>query len=380
MVEGKATRRTILLGAGVSVEGGVPAAKEMARRAYDATKRFPDLARAAEVAIGGVRSHRSIAHKEPFGEVDIEDLYQVLCLLAERSANPLAPFVGSWSHATVAAERPSSRHLADLTVGALAEDMRNYGDARLGSITGSDFNRLHLLLDETLAAGGAPYDTAFYACAQFVLRQVIQASWIRVATKTEYLHELLRSASHSPLWIASLNYDNAIELAGASTGVSVDTGLHTGSMSVRFKEDSPVCLAKLHGSANWSFDPHGRFQISEAPAELRTAMVFGAGNKLQVNGPYLDLLFAFRSQLEMSNKVEVCGYSFRDQHINYLLLSWLNSDPARNIEVFDPQITDDQIAANIAMAMPSGWAFQKGQLSSRLRIRGITASKWANPL
>jgi hypothetical protein len=375
--------KTILLGAGASVEAGVPAAKELARKIYEAARQFPDLARAAEVAIGGLRSHRSIAHEDPFGDVDIEDLYQVLRLLAERSANPLAPFVGAWSHATTAAERTSNRHVADRMVGALAEGLSSFGRARsdsatpLGELTGTDLSRLRHVLEETLAAGASPRDSAFSACAAFVLKRVVQASWIQDSTRVSYLNALLLSSHEKPIWIASLNYDNALERASEALEIPLDIGVASGSSSVNFSLRAQVSLAKLHGSANWFFSPQGVLQVLGAPMELRTAMIFGSGNKLQVNGPYLDLLFAFRSRLDRSQVVEVCGYSFRDQHVNHLLLAWLGAEPTRHLDVFDPHLTEAEIEKNVAQSMPPGWRLSSGTLGSQLRINAMTASQWA---
>jgi len=41
----------------------------------------------------------------------------------------------------------------------------------------------------------------------------------------------------------------------------------------------------------------------------------------------------------------VCGYSFRDVHINYLLFSWLEAEPTRTVHVFDPVLRLEQPSA-----------------------------------
>jgi hypothetical protein len=74
----------------------------------------------------------------------------------------------------------------------------------------------------------------FHHAAVEILRELIQFSWIRDSSKVAYYVPLLRSATTAPLWIASLNYDNAIELTAKNLGVICDIGITSGKPGVVF--------------------------------------------------------------------------------------------------------------------------------------------------
>jgi hypothetical protein len=65
----------------------------------------------------------------------------------------------------------------------------------------------------------------------------------------------------------------------------------------------------------------------------RSAVIFGGKNKLTAEGPFLDLLFWFRQTLQLSNELVVIGYSFRDDHVNHTILSWLRASDTNRLIV-----------------------------------------------
>ena len=112
-------------------------------------------------------------------------------------------------------------------------------------------------------------------------------------------------------------------------GYECETGIKNWSARV---PDS-LCLAgkglnllKLHGSIDWGAQFDVRFEIlsgirlleeSEIIGTITTGgtVIFGGANKLTAEGPYLELLDAFRRELAKSERLIVVGYSFRDDHI-----------------------------------------------------------------
>jgi len=62
-------------------------------------------------------------------------------------------------------------------------------------------------------------------------------------------------------------------------------------------------------------------------------VVFGAGNKLTAEGPFLELFRTFKLRLEESAELISTGYSFRDKHINELIYGWLNRDKSTKITI-----------------------------------------------
>jgi hypothetical protein len=64
-------------------------------------------------------------------------------------------------------------------------------------------------------------------------------------------------------------------------------------------------------------------------------VIFGGGNKLTAEGPFLDLLIRFRDALRLHRDLLVVGYSFRDDHVNHCILTWLLSPQARRLTIVE---------------------------------------------
>jgi hypothetical protein len=120
----------------------------------------------------------------------------------------------------------------------------------------------------------------------------------------------------------------------------------------------------LHGSIDWVLegdDPDDEFQgfrNHAPPGELpfariralgagetvtpipRPAVVFGQGGKLRSEGPFLELLLKFSSELQVAGTLLVVGYSFRDDHVNEIIARWFSGQDGpvegRRIVVLDP--------------------------------------------
>jgi NAD-dependent SIR2 family protein deacetylase len=152
--------------------------------------------------------------------------------------------------------------------------------------------------------------------------------------------------------IISLNYDNTIELACNSNGISVNTGIISWAKSgkLSFPDDS-LSLIKLHGSINWFWSPpmlDGTHPIEYQEIveltnindikkkRLNPAIIFGGKNKLTAKGPFLALLRAFEEKLEHIDHVVIIGYSFSDDHVNQFIGKWLNSNPRNMITIINP--------------------------------------------
>jgi hypothetical protein len=372
---------TYLLGAGASVEAGVPAAKEMVKIIYRSVKQSPGYSNAIETAIGGLRLHKSISHRDPFGDVDVEDLYEILRILADRHAHLLAPFVGSWSHAIASAERPNFGNATDRFTDSLAEAINHGIEHARGTspfyrrISRSELDRTRCALSEALDMASGRGVNIFSLAADAVLYELINLSTIDDVSRVEYLIPFVSLSKDNPMWIATLNYDNTIELAAKKAGLDVDVGVESKKNFVKFGEESSLTLAKLHGSVDWSFTSDGSMEVG-GTNKGRVALVFGAGNKLRIDGPYLDLLFAFRTRLDTTDELLVMGYSFRDQHINHLILNWIEKNKSRKVTVVDPSTEENFIRANITRAMPHGWMLGQDIVSKYFVIVKENGGEW----
>jgi len=157
--------------------------------------------------------------------------------------------------------------------------------------------------------------------------------------------------------VATLNYDNSVELAASDSNIRCETAIADWSQTGEFGlTGEGILLLKLHGSVDWALKesqsvnrPMSHSIIS--PVEtiemkqhgFRPAVVFGHRNKLTADGPFLDLLRAFRRELEKAELLTVVGYSFGDPHINVFIAKWLNGLVSRRLRIVNPSFAKLEI-------------------------------------
>ena len=165
-----------------------------------------------------------------------------------------------------------------------------------------------------------------------------------------------QEAQQKKVVIATLNYDNIIELLCRQRGISYSYGLE--EYERKFKITPPekgVHLLKLHGSVTWILREESEMGTAvsalevlkedEASEESETrkrmggspAIIFGERNKLNPRGPFLDLFLAFRDELfeHSSTNLTVIGYSFRDFHVNHIIDKWVNRGTSAKLTYVD---------------------------------------------
>lgn len=212
-------------------------------------------------------------------------------------------------------------------------------------------------------------------CAPRLVRSAVrQETWLTASHRdsTLYLRWILElvKQSQSPT-IATLNYDNAIELCSStnarfdySYGLENEWRTH---MPIEFPSDR-IALIKLHGSSNWSLGDHmpvekglifhgswnrfklrifsqlelDRFTAKRVPVD--PALLFGRGIKMRYPGPFISLYDSFRKRLHLHRNLVVVGYSFRDAHINDDIANWLDVDSARRVIIVSPSATANFVA------------------------------------
>ncbi len=133
--------------------------------------------------------------------------------------------------------------------------------------------------------------------------------------------------------IVTLNYDDALEHMSYARTYRIDSGPFPQPRATDDPLTAPLRLVKLHGSIDWSRENgtgdvvplsplrsfHHSFEVGEGHAP---GIIFGAGNKLRPDGPYLALYEEFVGALAKARHVVVIGYSFRDAHVNEALRRW----------------------------------------------------------
>ncbi len=315
----------ILLGAGASVEAGknveagkkgLPTAKELTKELIN---HFSDESQEKSI-LQRVLS-RIKEDGEKVDDIDVERLLNAVELITDLHTLGLNKLVSVWNPKTDKigpAQEEVPRQLRNLVMKS-----KDYLKQRLWCSDNTDLSYLNPL-------------------AEFLKQQVEQQGTTTVAT---------------------LNYDNVVELLCRQHGILCSYGLdgYEGSFQVKPPKKG-VHLIKLHGSLNWCLmDTYemgpsiSRFEILEW-GNLRctrneihqygnTAIIFGQRNKLSPVGPFLDLYHTFRDELFkreeltgalLTEKLTIIGYSFGDPHINFLIERWVDEGHTCTLNHIDP--------------------------------------------
>ena len=342
-------RTLALLGAGASVDAGVPSSTTMTREIVSAIdtpmNEYQGILHAINYAIGAMVAHRTANGANAYAGIDVEDLFSAVQMLSERESLEIAPFV-EWSPA-----------LSAVRQGAGSMPAFFDKDFREGILENRAFKGPAAMIKkavEALTGSNAASTEELYGRLQ---REMLNAltNLVRVTNKNvDYLAPLL-DLDEKPIEIATLNYDRSIELLCEQRGRSLDTGIAgwAGGKDWQWDDKASVRLLKIHGSIDWQIvEETGPGGLEEpkvltlddkvgTPSYSLPGVVFGARGKLRADGPFLSMLREFDNMLQRADRVLVVGYSFRDAHINVALARWINSSPPRDLTVIDPGFNDD---------------------------------------
>jgi hypothetical protein len=243
---------------------------------------------------------------------------------------PLSPFISGW-HPILDEldEYPVSDHILEQMFDYVMAGANQPGGSLTSNMNPREGFKValrNLLQRQNKAFAGGVFRMLAYAMTDFLVDRLVP----HPQADLDYLRPLLNLSKDS-LSIYSLNYDTVIEKLCAQES------RHT-SMGVRdFPEDSGLIefdesslrLVKLHGSIDWRWTRYRSaysyprvcrvtdFELVNRlmrPIVAAPALIFGQGNKLTVEGPFLQLLNFFQTDLEKHDQLIVIGYSFRDPH------------------------------------------------------------------
>jgi hypothetical protein len=405
-----------LLGAGASVEAGVPDSYDMTK---EIIKKFHDNSQHARVInfiVGGLLFQEGIRGRNPLNSgVNVEDLFNAVQLLSERHTLEAAPFVGSWHSMVEEFDKigPSFLNLSPLNdaifksvsgeiINALAASPSSFESSRIDNAferavkkmveaqakgRSSSLNSSERIgqavanyLSESVKTWSSKLKSSrprsssqlerefkravtqsqpksgkgriFQWTAELMIRTLAKIVWISSPDKVNYLHPLINLVKERKrLVIATLNYDNAIELASKSNEITCNTGIDRWSKTGAFNIDEEgLHLLKLHGSIDWKWEKNVTTEMRPLPHSIiervspelinesgfMPAVIFGQRNKLTAEGPFLDLLRAFQYELTLVDNLTIIGYSFSDDHINTYISQWLNQSDKNCLKIIDP--------------------------------------------
>ena len=363
-------KEMFLLGAGASIDAGIPGA-------YDMTQKMIEIIEGQEyyhqysvvlnfVASGLIFKYGSEG-RNPYKGLNIEELFTAIQLISERKSLEIAPFVNAWSPYINAIEsrfaEPSlfdyERLLDDIyhffrEQGVFSNNpSRSTLNFQKGFSPMNSWNFRNHFSDIVMSIASGKNTVVFKKTLEIMISVLKNLVWMKDYSKLDYLFPLVSYCQRKNVCIASLNYDNAIEVVGKEKHLQIDTGIVEWSKRNEFIFLlGAIPLIKIHGSINWNLQNFDNDQNIPMPKQVITieeinpnpndknnfspAVIFGGKNKLTAKGPFLDLLRVFREKLFESDKLIIIGYSFRDDHVNEYISQWINNNSEHKLVIVDP--------------------------------------------
>ena len=287
---------TLLLGAGASVDAGLPTMAGVLESFAQSVEDEPRLASALSCVIASLRSHSEAARHRPV--LDLELLIEALEFLEDRDGSIAAAFVRQWR-------------------GDIRKHLEAIPDLR---------RRLHVHLRSELDVD---------------------------PSKVEYLMPLADFArEQGGIDVFTLNYDAAIEVVADRSGILYTDGFDSHWNPSLFDQVDryPIRLYKLHGSLLWyETGSPGRFaKIALRPRDfpesgshisgesLASLLIYPGPTKEMYAEPYASLLERFRSALRDTTVLVVIGCSLRDAHVRQAVLEAMGASDELRVVVIDP--------------------------------------------
>lgn len=355
----------VLLGAGASIEAGIPGSFKMTDEIVKAVNenplyRYNNQGWALNFVCGALQAHATSIGGSFHDSLDVEYVASAVALLAARYLHEAAPFVQQWNPAIEQIEVPQAPPFADnefkkaLSSGAQAIERAIKSGGRQGvnnikSAMEGGAHGLRTAVTNLIDSRSGHRSTRVYEDLGNTMTKILcQKVEVSNASSVQYLSPLINKArSQGSLVVGTLNYDRSIEVLSADHNLPCITGIESWSNDRNFMTVSDgIQLIKLHGSVDW-VDKGGKYIAGRLPSmqvavqqwspnmQEKPVIVFGR-DKLRASGPFLDLLREWESQIQKVNLLLIAGYSFRDDHINETITRWVNEDEQRQLYVIDP--------------------------------------------
>ncbi|MGB3479839.1 MAG: SIR2 family protein [bacterium] len=290
----------ILLGAGCSVDAGIPASKQMISLLEDLLETNNDwqkyqklynFVKSAILYSDGIKGKFD-------NNFDIERLVNVLSELEKKENSTLYPFIGSWN-------------------------------TRLQEVADSEFVIIREL-------------------RQKILQRLNKWVSLEDYSKANYYNKFydFQTAYNYALRIFSLNYDLCFEknIPKSKDKTDLERGFDPTTRNWDWRRFEPkgeyepsFYLYKLHGSIDWERDEEQGNILKEVDNIPDIPdLIFGTDYKMQYIDPYLFYAYAFRQYSLESKLILTIGYSYRDEHINGILEQALSNRNERKVIIVSP--------------------------------------------
>lgn len=220
---------------------------------------------------------------------------------------------------------------------------------------------------------------------------------VRIEHHVDFIEAIFRGRRaglerRPPIAFFTTNYDTLLEDSLAFGRIATSDGFTGGTMAfwdpgaifdipLTQEGQYQAIIHKLHGSIDWFLSPEDivvrrREGAGYPPEESQRLLIYPQANKYQVaqKDPFASLFSAFRRALSEceSGVFCVCGYSFRDDHVNEEIERALRQrDSSLTLLAFVKQIDDDLEGLN--KGLPAIFSRWMGEDSGVWRERIIVA-------
>ena len=331
----------MLLGAGASKDAGLPDAYELTKQVYDRlVGAGSNDAVLYAVVVAKLIARNAKNGQSPFNNINIEDVYDGLKRLLNRDSDILSEFVSGWDPISASSSKPFdapefARNLSSIF--SFSERRSLDRNARM-SVNQGSLERTVSELQRCFGGDLYQYKRASLDPFLATLAGILDVQ----NAKTGYMERFLDKHCDNVECIATLNYDQLVEVSLKKIGSKADLGLTQWNEKrfIKFHGRSPK-LIKLHGSTDWFIGNDDEIFFPGDPtisvyARSRAIIFGGQSEKLVPYGPFLHLRHQFHQFLQGSSYLLVIGYSFRDLHLNALIRSWIATRQNGKIIIVDP--------------------------------------------
>ena len=252
----KSDEVVILLGAGASVEAGIPHSADMISKLegqVEHDKKWNDYLRLYNYIKSSILHSSGIQGRFGFYNYNIETLVNNLDELVKKHEHILYPFVGAWNPTLV-------------------------------ELAGNDFSHIRELKEKIL--------------------DELRTKWLPIGDEDAVSYYIglvkFKEDYEFPLRIFSLNYDLCLETVCKKEKINLELGFNKEKKWNwrQFGESNEVpdiYYYKLHGSMDWKYEKDWlTFDASSRIAHEDAALIFGTSYKLQYRDPFLFLVYEFR--------------------------------------------------------------------------------------
>jgi len=297
----------ILLGAGVSVDAGIPFSSQMINDIENFIENKNDWKNYKDlyylIKSGVQYSHGLKGNKINF---NIEVLLNVLNELEKKETHPLYPFIGSWN-------------------------------VKFNEIVRDNFEII----------------TEF---KKKIFEQLKKWLSPKDLNKSKYLSKFIdfKKEFKFSLKIFTLNYDTLLEYNISNMNLKVETGFNEEKRwdykrFSEYAEEPDIYIYKLHGSIDWERDENtGIVTCIDGIADTPD-LIFGTQYKMQYIDPYLFLISEFRYYCMRARLIITLGYSFSDEHINGIISQALSMNNNKIIFALAYKEQRDEIKRKLSL-------------------------------